>query len=44
MSRGSLHAIPAKLTPIGAGLALNPAGNGGVGEFATSAHGTITVG
>ena len=44
MSRGSLQARPVKLTPNGAGLALNPAGNGGVGAFGTMPNGTITVG
>ena len=41
---GSLHAIPVKLTPKGAGFALKPSGNGGVGAFGTSPKGTITVG
>ena len=36
--------MPVKLTPNGAGFALNPAGNAGVGAFGTSANGTITVG
>ena len=40
----SLQAIPVKLTPNGAGLALNPFGNGGVGSFGTIAKGTMTVG
>ncbi len=34
ISRGSLHARPAKLSPKGAGCALNPSGNGGVGALA----------
>ncbi len=42
--RGSLHAIPVKLTPIGPGFASNPGGNGGVGAFGTNANGTMTVG
>ena len=44
ISRGSLHARPVKLTPNGAGFALNPAGNGGVGAFGTIPNGTMTVG
>ncbi len=42
--RGSLHAMPVKLTPHGAGLASKVSGNGGVGLFGTSPNGTITVG
>src|SRR5437762_14077880 len=44
ISFGSLHAIPVKLTPKGDGFASKPAGNAGVGAFATSAYGTMTVG
>src|SRR6266850_2529854 len=44
MRRGSLQAIPVKLTPNGPGLASNPSGNGGVAEFGTIPNGTITVG
>ena len=44
MSRGSLQAVPAKLTPNGEGLASKPSGNGGVAAFATVANGTMTVG
>ena len=44
ISRGSLHAMPVKLTPNGAGFASKPSGNGGVGAFGTSANGTMTVG
>ena len=43
-SRGSLHAVPVKLTPYGAGLASKPWGKGGVGAFGTTANGTMTVG
>src|SRR3954447_16963008 len=43
-SVGSLQAIPVKLTPNGAGLALKPSGNAGVGAFGIMANGTITVG
>jgi hypothetical protein len=42
--RGSLHAMPVKLTPKGARLASKVPGNAGVGLFATSPNGTITVG
>src|SRR5712671_223398 len=42
--RGSLQAIPVKLTPKGEGFASNPAGKGGVGESGTIPKGTITVG
>ena len=41
MSRGSLHAVPVKLTPKGEGLATNP---GGICPFGTVPNGTITVG
>jgi hypothetical protein len=44
MRRGSLQALPAKLTPIGDGLALNPSGSGGFGAFGTLPKGTMTVG
>lgn len=45
MSLGSLHAVPAKLTPYGAGLASKPSGNGlFVGALGTIANGTMTVG
>ena len=36
--------MPVKLTPYGAGRALNPSGNPGVGAFGTVPNGTITVG
>jgi hypothetical protein len=42
--RGSLQALPVKLTPKGAGLALKSSGNGGVGAFGIKANGTMTVG
>jgi hypothetical protein len=42
--RGSLHAIPLKLTPNGAGCAMKPSGNGRVSAFGTKPKGTITVG
>src|SRR6266481_1258050 len=42
--RGSLQAIPVKLTPNGPGLASNPSGNGGVAEFGTIPNGTTRVG
>ena len=35
MSVGSLHEAPVKVTPNGAGFAVNPAGNAGVGAFGT---------
>ena len=41
MSRGSLHALPVKLTPNGVGRASKP---GGASRFGTVANGTITVG
>ena len=41
MSRPSLHEVPVKLTPNGAGLALNPEG---ADVFGTIPNGTITVG
>jgi hypothetical protein len=44
ISRGSLHAIPVKLTPNGAGFGSNVGGSGGVSVFGTMANGTITVG
>jgi hypothetical protein len=44
MSRGSLQAPPAKLTPNGDDLALNPLGSGGLGTFGTIPKGTMTVG
>src|SRR4030095_9842797 len=44
ISFGSLHAIPVKLTPNGAGLALNPPGNAGVGALGNIAKGTINRG
>src|SRR6185436_8986359 len=44
ISFGSAHAMPVKLTPKGVGFASKPAGNAGVGAFATIANGTITVG
>src|SRR6266851_6184044 len=43
-SVGSLHAIPVKLTPNGAGLALKFSGKAGVGAFGTVPNGTMTVG
>src|SRR5262245_20693492 len=42
--RGSLHAVPAKLTPKGEGFASNACGMGGGCAFATMAKGTMTVG
>src|SRR6266550_760468 len=42
--RGSLHAVPVKLTPNGAGFASNPSGKGGFGSFGTMPNGTMTVG
>jgi hypothetical protein len=36
--------MPVKLTPYGAGFALNPSGNAGVGAFGMVANGTMTVG
>ena len=39
MSRGSLQAVPAKLTPNGEGLASKPWGNGGVAAFGTVREG-----
>src|SRR3989442_16007433 len=44
MSRGSLQAMPVKLTPNGPGFASNASGNGGKGAFGTVPNGTITVG
>src|SRR5436309_11352295 len=44
ISRGSLQAMPVKLTPNGPGLASNASGNGGNGALGTIANGTITVG
>ena len=44
MRRGSAHDIAVKLTPYGAGRALNPGGNDGVGAFGTKPNGTMTVG
>ena len=44
ISVGSLQAMPVKLTPYGAGLALKSSGNAVVGAFGTNANGTITVG
>src|SRR5437899_9914410 len=43
-SVGSLQAMPVKLTPNGAGFALKPSGNAGVGALGTRPNGTITVG
>ena len=40
-SRPSLHAVPVKLTPKGAGLASKPEG---AAAFGTIPNGTITVG
>src|SRR5439155_24969319 len=42
--RPSLHAIPVKLTPYGAGFALKPSGNAGVGALGIMPNGTMTVG
>src|SRR5437899_11958769 len=42
--RGSLHGIPVKLTPWGAGFAAKFSGNGGVGAFGNKPNGTMTVG
>lgn len=44
ISLGSLHAVPVKDTPKGAGFATNPGGNGTMGAFGTIPYGTITVG
>ena len=44
ISRGSLQAIPVKLTPKGLGFAENPEGKGSLGPFGTAPNGTITVG
>ena len=44
MSRGSLHAVPVKLTPYGAGSASKLSGNDDVDGFGTKPNGTITVG
>ena len=44
ISRGSLHAIPAKLTPNGRGFGAKPSGIGGSGSVSAKANGTITVG
>src|SRR5580704_18985634 len=44
ISRGSLHAVPVNPTPNGAGLALNPLGNAGVGVFGTIPNGTTMIG
>ena len=44
MSRGSLHFVPVKLTPCGAGLASKPAGNGTPWGVRMVANGTMTVG
>ena len=38
ISFGSLHAVPVKLTLNGAGFALKPAGNGGVGALRNRAR------
>ena len=43
MRRGSLQAIPVKLTPNGAGFALKPSGKAGVGVFGTKPNGTMIV-
>jgi len=42
MSRGSLQAVPVKLTPIGDGFASKPAG--AFGAFRTMPNGTMIVG
>ena len=47
MSLGSVHAVPVKLTPKGAGLGLKPAGKAVTPVTATTgtnANGTVTVG
>ena len=44
ISRGSLHAIPAKLTPKGRGFGSNPSGIGGLPANSSRPNGTITVG
>src|SRR5687767_883964 len=44
MSRGSLHAVPVKLTPKGDGRGAKPSGNGGIGALGTIPNGTVTVG
>ena len=44
INRGSLQAMPVKLTPNGLGFALNPDGNVSFGAFWAIPNGTITVG
>ena len=44
ISRGSLHALPAKLTPNGRGFSSTPTGMGGSGSACAKAKGTMTVG
>ena len=44
ISRGSLHAIPAKLTPNGRGFGSKPSGIGGSGSVWAKANGTMTIG
>src|SRR5712691_2787120 len=44
INRGSLQAIPVKLTPNGLGFALNPDGKGSFGAFGAIPNGTISVG
>lgn len=42
--RDSLHAMPVKLTPNGAGFASKPSGNGLIGALGTFPNGTMIVG
>ena len=44
INRGSLHAIPAKLTPYGRGFGSNPSGIDGPPVDSRRPNGTITVG
>ena len=44
ISRGSLHAVPVKPTPKGAGFAWKVAGKAGFGAFGISANGTTMIG
>src|SRR5258707_5252757 len=44
ISRGSLQDAPVKPTPNGPGFASNPAGNGGLGPFCTTAKRSTTIG
>jgi hypothetical protein len=44
INRGSLQAMPVKLTPKGLGFALNPGGKASFGALSAIPNGTITVG